>query len=130
MSADQKRRQTILVIDDEHLVLDVISNILTEEGFEVLKAATSEEALQKAAPGEHKIDLVLADIVMPGMSGGELVKMIQSLQPEIRVLYMSGFTKYTILDHGNLESVGSFIWKPFAPADLLAKIRELLEVPS
>ena len=120
--------ETIMVIDDEPLVLDMVANVLKSEGYNVVAAQNGEEALNIGTDA-GKIDLVLTDIVMPGMSGGELIQKIMARQPGIQVLYMSGYTKYTVLNHGSLESVSSFIWKPFSPADLLAKIRNILDGP-
>jgi len=66
---------------------------------------------------------------MPGMNGGELVRQLLLLKSEIHVLYMSGYTKYAVVSQGVLESVNSFIWKPFSPSTLLLKVREVLNSP-
>jgi two-component system cell cycle sensor histidine kinase/response regulator CckA len=127
MAADAHRSETILVVEDEPVVLDLITNILRSEGYQVITTRDGAEALGAAQAHDCPINLVLTDIVMPGMSGGELVQQLLQIRPEIRVLYMSGYTKYTVLGHGTLESVSSFIWKPFTPADLLLKIRLVLD---
>jgi two-component system, cell cycle sensor histidine kinase and response regulator CckA len=126
MVAGTSNSETILVVEDEPEVRDLVTNILQGEGFKVVAAQNGEEALRAAESNVGNIDLVLTDIVMPGMSGGELVQQLIALQPEMRVLYMSGYTKYTVFNPGVLESVNSFIWKPFAPKDLLRKVREVL----
>jgi two-component system, cell cycle sensor histidine kinase and response regulator CckA len=126
MATPGKDCETIMVVEDEPTVRDLVINILEAEGFRVLAAQNGEEALQIAECHLGNIDLVLTDIVMPGMSGGELVQRLAALKPGMRVLYMSGYTKYTVFSHGALESVSSFIWKPFAPADLLKKVRDVL----
>ena len=130
MAAEANHAETVLVVEDEAVVLDLIINILRPEGYKVITARNGVEALQAVQAHDAPIDLVLTDIIMPGMSGGEMVQQLLQIKPAIRVLYMSGYTKYTVLDHGTLESVSSFIWKPFSPADLLATIRTVLDTPS
>jgi two-component system cell cycle sensor histidine kinase/response regulator CckA len=129
MAVSSINSQTIMVVEDEPAVLNLVANILQGEGYKVLCAQSGEEALQIV--GEHVggIDLVLTDIVMPGMNGGEFVRRLLPLKPEIHVLYMSAYTKYAVVNHGVLESVSSFIWKPFSPAELLRKVREVLNGP-
>ena len=129
MTATGSNAKTILVVEDEPVVLDLVNNILQDEGYNVISARNGEEALQIEEEHTGPIDLVLTDIVMPGMSGGELIQRLQARKPGVHVLYMSGYTKYTVVNHGILESVDSFIWKPFSPAELLQKIRELLDGP-
>ncbi|MGD0308594.1 MAG: response regulator [Acidobacteriota bacterium] len=129
MTGANDNHETILVVEDEQVVLDLVTSILKDKGFTVLCARSGEEAVQIGSRHEGRIDLVLTDIVMPGMSGGELVRRLSPLKPEIRVLYMSGYTKYTVAGHGVLESVDSFIWKPFSPGTLLQKVREVLNSP-
>ena len=129
MTGANDNHVTILVVEDEQIVLDLVTSILKEAGYAILRAHNGEEAVQIGSRHEGRIDLVLTDIVMPGMSGGELVRQLLPLKPEIRVLYMSGYTKYTVASHGVLESVNSFIWKPFLPGTLLQKVREVLDSP-
>ena len=121
--------ETILVVDDEPAILDLVAGILKNNGYSVLPACGAEEALRVTGEHANSLNLVLTDIVMPGLSGGELVQRIMLLKPGIHVLYMSGYTKYTVVNHGILESVSSFIWKPFSPEELLQKVREVLDSP-
>jgi len=130
MPTVERKPQTILLVDDENTVLDLVTKILEEEGYSVLPAAGGREGLTIAQTHKGRIDLLLTDIVMPGMSGGELARQVQELCPGIRVLYMSGYTKYTAVGHGALESVDSFIWKPFNSGQLLRKVLEVLTSPS
>jgi CheY-like chemotaxis protein len=130
MSETGNNAETVLIVEDESTVLDIVANILQSKGYEVLRAQTGDEALEIGRQFPGKIDLVLTDIVMPGMSGGEVVQQLQRLQPEIHTLYMSGYTKYTVVGPGTLQSVNAFIWKPFAPAELLQKVREVLDGPA
>ena len=88
-----------------------------------------EEALQIAETLESPIHLVLTDVVMPGMSGSELVSRLQFLRPEIKVLFMSGYADRAIVHHGIIEAEMSFLQKPFTPALLAQKVREVLESP-
>jgi two-component system cell cycle sensor histidine kinase/response regulator CckA len=130
MAAESNSAETILIVEDESPVLDMVTGILKGQGYGVLCAQSGDEALQIGREFADKIDLVLTDIVMPGMSGGEVVRQLQQLKPEIHALYMSGYTKYTVVGPGTLESVKSFIWKPFSPAELLGKVREILDSPA
>ena len=130
MAADGFMPATILVVDNETVVLDLVTNILKGDGYTIITAQNGDEAVKIAGPHLGNIDLVLTDIIMPGMSGGELMSRLRVLKPELRVLYMSGYTKYTVDNHGILESVKSFIWKPFSPAELRLKVREVLDSPA
>jgi CheY-like chemotaxis protein len=129
MTGAKTDSETILVVEDEQVVLDLITNILQDAGYKVLRAGNGDEAIRIGGQHASDIDLVLTDIVMPGMSGGELMQQLLPMKPGMRVLYMSGYTKYTMVGHGVLESVNSFIWKPFSPATLLHKVREVLDGP-
>jgi two-component system cell cycle sensor histidine kinase/response regulator CckA len=129
MVAASAKSETLLVVDDEPEVLAYIALVLKKEGYNVLCAQSGEEGLQISRQQVGKIALLLTDIVMPGMNGGELYRQITLYQPKIQVLYMSGYTKYTVVAQGAPESVTSFIWKPFSAADLLQKVHELLDSP-
>ena len=89
-----------------------------------------EEALQIAESQQSPIHLVLTDVVMPGMSGDELVSRIQLLRPEVKVLFMSGYADHAVVHHGVIEAGMFFLQKPFTPALLAQKVREVLESPS
>jgi two-component system, cell cycle sensor histidine kinase and response regulator CckA len=130
MGAEKDTANTILIVEDESQVLEMVSGILSRSGYQVLSARSGDEALQIGRNFSGHIDLVLTDIVMPGMSGGEVVRQLQQIKPKIQALYMSGYTKYTMVGQGSLESVKSFIWKPFSPDELLGKVREVLGDPA
>jgi two-component system, cell cycle sensor histidine kinase and response regulator CckA len=119
--------ETILLIEDEEHVRAVSRAILTRNGYRVVEAATPFEALAVCETRSNPIDLVLTDVVMPQMSGPELAKRLRGLRPEIKVLFMSGYTDDTIIRHGMLDPKTRFLQKPLTPEDLLRKVREVLD---
>jgi two-component system cell cycle sensor histidine kinase/response regulator CckA len=120
--------ETILVVEDELSVRDLAARVLERQGYELLEASNGNEALRlvQEYAGE-KIDLLLTDVVMPGMSGSELADRLRSSHAEARVLYMSGYTNNSIVHHGILEPGISFLQKPFSPEALARKVREVLD---
>jgi hypothetical protein len=118
--------EAILLVEDETLVRDLAAEILREHGYSVL-AAAPEEALSLAAQHPSFIDLLLTDVVMPGVSGRVLADRLVGLRPRMKVLYMSGYTDDTIGRHGVLDDQTKLLTKPFLPADLLRKVREVLD---
>jgi PAS domain S-box-containing protein len=122
-----KGTETILVIEDEVMIREIINVELVEQGFTVLLASDGEEALGICAGHKGPIQLLLTDVILPGMSGREAAKSITSSRPEIRVIYMSGYTANGIVHHGVLAPGIAFIQKPFSPAQLLDKIRLVLD---
>jgi len=122
--------ETILLVEDEDSVLKLAQRILRQNGYAVLAAATGEEALRKYARYEGNIDLLLTDVVLPGMDGHEMAKHLTFHHPRMRVLYMSGYTRNAVANHGVLEEDISFIHKPFSPSELLGKVREVLDAGS
>jgi len=119
--------ETILVVEDEEMLRGMTERILTKYGYKVLTAGNGKEAFRNSVNNRGRIDLILTDVIMPGMSGKELAERMQLKIPEIKVLYMSGYTNNTIADHGILEKDVAFIQKPFTPKDLAGKIRALLD---
>jgi DNA-binding NtrC family response regulator len=119
--------ETILVVEDEEKVRKLIVGILTQQGYKVLEASYGDDALSML--GKHKvpIHLILVDVVMPGMSGPDLVKRLVSLHPKMKVLYMSGYTDSTIVHHGVLEKGVNYVQKPFTMDGLAKKVREVLD---
>jgi CheY-like chemotaxis protein len=118
--------EAILLVEDEALVRDLTAEILRENGYTVL-AAAPEEALSLAAEHAGFIDLLLTDVVMPGISGRVLADRLVGLRPRLKVLYMSGYTDDTIGRHGVLDDQTQLLTKPFLPDDLLRKVREVLD---
>jgi signal transduction histidine kinase/ActR/RegA family two-component response regulator len=119
--------ETILVVEDEVRVRKLIADVLTSRGYTVLEATRGEEALGYCKAHNGPINLAVVDVVMPGMSGPDLAREIAPLRPEIRVLYISGYTDEAIMHHGVLESGAAFLQKPFVPDALARKVREVLD---
>jgi DNA-binding response OmpR family regulator len=109
------------------LVRNLTREILVRNGYEVLEAADGLEALRSAAVYDGAIHLMLTDVVMPRMSGRELVEQIRPLRPEMRVLYVSGYSEEAIARQGQLTQGIELLPKPFTPGVLTAKIREILD---
>jgi len=123
---DKRGTETILLVEDEQAVRDLIVTLLSQRGYEVIVARHPAHAEQIAAKFPHEIHLLLTDVVMPGTSGRELAARIGARRPGIRVLYMSGYTENVITSGGMLEKGLAFLQKPFSPALLSQKVREVL----
>ena len=114
------------MVEDEEAVRDLIVTILSGRGYEVIVARHPTHAEEIASKFPHEIHLLLTDVVMPGTSGRELAARIAARRPGIRVLYMSGYTENVITSGGMLEKGLAFLQKPFSPAVLSQKVREVL----
>jgi len=119
-------QETILVVEDEPAIRSVIRRLLGMSAYTVLDAGTPAEALELAGSSEHAIDLLLTDVVLPGMSGWELAERLQARRPGLAVLYMSGYADDAVVHQGRLDPDTAFLQKPFAPDALLRRIREVL----
>jgi signal transduction histidine kinase/DNA-binding response OmpR family regulator len=124
----KKEKGTLMVVEDEPAVRKLIFHSLGGRGYRILEAASGEEALAKLE-GEPEVDLLLTDVVMPGMNGRDLAERVQALRPGIKVAFMSGYTKDHILG-GDLKNGSIFIAKPFAPWALANTIGEFLSAPA
>jgi two-component system, cell cycle sensor histidine kinase and response regulator CckA len=122
----QRGRGTVLVVEDEAAVRDVTRKILQSGGYRVLEAHDGGEALEICGSRAEPIDLVLTDVVMPGISGRELVDRLRPLRPEARFLYMSGYSPERVAGYGVGGGRPELIGKPFRPAALLEKVRTVL----
>jgi CheY-like chemotaxis protein len=114
-------------VEDEPGVLEVAAEALRLQGYTVLTASSPAEALQLAQSYPEPIHLLVTDVVMPVMSGRELADYLTRLHPQMRVLYVSGYTENTIVHHGVLETGVHFLPKPYTPAQLIQKVREVLD---
>jgi CheY-like chemotaxis protein len=112
------------------MIREIISVTLVDHVFTVLLAGDGEEAIRICEGHHGQKNPLLSDIVLPKMSGREVAGRLKSRRPDIRVLYMSGYSANAIVHHGVLEPGIAFLQKPFFPAALLAKIREILSAES
>lgn len=119
--------ETILVVEDEGVVCSVVKRILSGAGYTVLSASNGSEALLVCEKHKEPVHLVLTDVIMPKMSGPELVERLRAFQPELKVLYMSGYTDNAIAQYRVLERGTPFIAKPFNAKDLKRKVRKVLD---
>ena len=117
---------TILLAEDDHPLRALAERVLGSAGFTVLPARNGSHAIEIAREYTGVIDLFATDVVMPGLSGAQLVKEVRSLRPGIRILLMSGYTDDEIMKRGVLEGGTPFLQKPFEPAQLIEKIREVM----
>ncbi len=118
--------ETILVVEDDPSVREILVRSLSRLGYQVLSAAHGEEALQQCRRHTGPIDLLLTDIVMPGMNGTDLAREIKAVRPDIRVLYVSGYTDDQLAGRGLVESEVHFLAKPFSSQELAQRVREVL----
>ena len=122
--------ERLLVVEDEPAVLELIRRTLESYGYTVLHASTPDRALRAMQDHDARVDLLLTDVVMPGMNGRELATHLRGLDPALRVLFMSGYSSDVVAEKGLLTSDVSLITKPFSPTALAARVREVLDAPS
>lgn len=120
--------ETVLLVEDAEPLRKLAQSFLVEHGFEVLSAGNGEEAIKLAKTWRRPIHLLLTDVVMPGMNGRALAEQLVPVHPEIRILYMSGYTDSFIAGHGVLEPGTELLHKPFTEQALLRKVRQILDV--
>lgn len=119
--------ETVLVVEDGRDLGEVVDRILSRNGYRVLVAGNGPEALELAGSADEPIHLILCDVMLPGMSGRELVRKVTAMFPQIRVLYMSGYAKPVLVARGTLGPGDVLVEKPFARHELLARVREVLD---
>ncbi|MDP3480217.1 MAG: response regulator [Desulfoprunum sp.] len=115
------------MVEDEASLQDLARTILEGQGYSVTTAANGQEALAAADNDDKPFDLLLTDVIMPGISGRVLADQLSKKYPALKVLYMSGYTDNAIVHYGILEPGIEFIHKPFSPVALSRKIRSLLD---
>lgn len=123
-------RETVLLVEDEQMVRKLTVQFLRKYGYVVLEAAHGGDALLLCERHRGPVHLMVTDVVMPGINGRELAQRLRSLRPEMKVLYMSGYTDNAILHHGVLEGGEDYVQKPFSMEVLARKVREALDKDS
>jgi two-component system, cell cycle sensor histidine kinase and response regulator CckA len=124
---DMLNSETILLVEDQPALRDVVRESLETFGYRVVEAADGEQAMAMAMTAEEPLQLLLSDVVMPAMGGRELADALRKARPNLPVLFMSGYTEGAVSRHGVLEGGTAFISKPFTPRDLARKVRETLD---
>lgn len=120
-------KETILVVEDESAVRNLAVEALEQFGYKVVEARSGTDALLLCRKLEKPVDLILTDVIMPNMSGPELVQQIRSTWKNVKALYMSGYTENTIINHGTLKAGVEYISKPFRPQELVTTVRKVLD---
>ena len=118
--------ETVLIVEDDDSLRKLARIVLKQRGYKVLEAENGEDALKVSEAHDGLIDLLITDVVMPKMSGKETVERLQPLYPQMKVIYMSGYTDDAIVHHGVLASGLNFLEKPFTLEGLARKVREIL----
>jgi len=121
--------ETVLLVEDESAVRSVVTRALTMHGYRVIAAASGSAALRLPELAQETVQLLITDVVMPEMSGGQLAQDIRKLFPFCRVLFISGYNEDTAIRHGQLGRNDAFLQKPFTPLNLARKVREVLDQP-
>jgi two-component system NtrC family sensor kinase len=118
--------EKILVVEDDNGVRDHLSEMLTDMNYSVSAADNAEAALRIIADGSQRIDLMLTDVVMPGMNGRQLVDRALAERPRLRVLFMTGYPRDAIVHAGRLDSDVVLVQKPISPAELSLRLKTML----
>jgi two-component system, cell cycle sensor histidine kinase and response regulator CckA len=118
--------ETILLVEDEESVRQLVAETLASRGYKVMEAENGEEALKLAGSSRETIHLMITDVVMPGISGRDLAREVLKSRPETKVLFLSGYSEDAVLHQGVLEPETAFLQKPFTLQYLARKVRELL----
>jgi signal transduction histidine kinase len=126
-TAMPKGTETVLLVEDEEQVRGILTDMLESQGYHVVVASDGNEALNIASLHDGTIHLLLTDVVMPQMSGRQLAEHAAAIRPEMKILYMSGYTDDAIVRHGLLDEKLNFLQKPFDSAAVARKVREVLD---
>jgi CheY-like chemotaxis protein len=131
VSADTLRgTETVLVVEDQPEVRRLTLAVLKSQGYRLLEAANGSEALSLCEQYPETVHLLITDVVMPGMTGRELARRLLALRPSLKTLYTSGYTADVIAHEGVLDAGVAYLPKPFSPAQLAAKVRDILLEPA
>ena len=126
-AAELRGRETVLVAEDEEGVRELLRKVLGDHGHAVLEARHGRDALMVAERYERPIHLLIADVVMPEIGGGELVERLTAQRPDLKVLYISGYTNDEIVRRGVRRTEAHFLQKPFTSQELMRKVRQVLD---
>jgi len=121
--------ETILLVEDQAEVRNLIRRMLEARGYHLLVAASGHDALRLTVQHAGLIDLLVTDVMMPGMSGREVALLLAPAHPTMRALYLSGYSEESIVHDAGLEPGIAFLQKPFTAEELVAKVREVLKAP-
>jgi two-component system, cell cycle sensor histidine kinase and response regulator CckA len=131
MLGNANGQMTVMVVDDDVSIVEIVCSILLTAGYRVLKAVHSDEALDISSAFKDEIDLLVTDVKMdPFMTGFQLAQCLRLMRVEIKVLYISGFVEDEMVRWEVESGVAGFLQKPFTPTVLLEKIREMLPPPA
>jgi two-component system cell cycle sensor histidine kinase/response regulator CckA len=119
--------ETVLLVEDETVVRDLAADALRRHGYQVLTAPSGPEAMQIAEQAVHPFDVLVTDVVMPQMSGQQLAEELLATRPDLKVLFISGYTDNSLLREHRPGASMTMLQKPFTPAQLVQKVRELLD---
>jgi PAS domain S-box-containing protein len=122
--------ETILLVEDQDQLRKMVTRVLRGRGYQVIEAANGDEALRHAESHAGRIDLMLTDIVMPGLSGLDLAVRLKAARPEIKIIFMSGYSERAAVDKESLDLAGAYLPKPVSPEALTMKVREVLDGPA
>lgn len=121
------RGETVLLVEDDTSILKLGTRMLEKLGYTVLSAATPAEAADQAQRNSGDIELLITDVIMSEMNGRQLSEKLRTIHPELKILYMSGYTADVIAHRGVLEEGGSFVQKPFSKREMAIKVRAVLD---
>ncbi len=129
VEAEEPHRETILLVEDEPGIRGLVRKILRRERYQVLEAGSGQEALSLVSTQGESIDLLLTDMLLPGMSGRDLAEFLHRTHPALKVVYISGYTDDESVRAGEFPPGAKFLQKPFTLGALTGKVREALDAP-
>ena len=125
----KKKSETILIVDDDPIILGVVEDQISYYGYQTIVASSGKTAL-RAAEKQARIDLLLTDVMMPGMNGVDLARQLISLHPQTQIIFMSGYNRPSLAHYEIPESEYGFLKKPFSINILISEIRNALNGPA
>jgi CheY-like chemotaxis protein len=119
-------KQTILLVEDEDMVRALMCEVLEREGYQVVACSHPAEGIEESKRHRGQIDLLLTDVVMPGMNGREMADRIHEIMPQLRVVFMSGYTEHALTQEGQVDPQFEYLQKPFTLKSLTQKLAKVL----